>query len=240
MVALKRGDLERAERFTDDALTWLREAGDTWSIAETYVIAADTARLRGDVPRATVLYAQALAAFWGQGDRRASSSTIDGVAAIAASRGLAEPAARLVGGVVAFRAANLPPNVTTASMPPAARQAKSEARRMLGDVAFERAWAAGQELTLDEVVVEATAITDTLIAESASPETRAEAYPSGLSKREVEVLHLLGTGLTNVEIGDRLFLSEHTIRAHLRRIYHKLDITTRAEAVRFTMEHHLA
>ena len=52
-----------------------------------------------------------------------------------------------------------------------------------------------------------------------------------LSEREIEVLQLIAEGLTNQEIAARLFLSQHTIKAHTRNIYGKLDVHSRTEAV---------
>ena len=52
-----------------------------------------------------------------------------------------------------------------------------------------------------------------------------------LSERELEVLQLIAEGLTNPEIAARLFLSLHTVKAHARSIYGKLDIHNRTQAV---------
>ncbi|UCC52862.1 MAG: hypothetical protein JSV68_02630, partial [Anaerolineaceae bacterium] len=52
-----------------------------------------------------------------------------------------------------------------------------------------------------------------------------------LSERELEVLQLIAQGLTNREIGERLFLSLNTVKAHTRNIYGKLDIHNRTQAV---------
>jgi LuxR family maltose regulon positive regulatory protein len=52
-----------------------------------------------------------------------------------------------------------------------------------------------------------------------------------LSEREIEVLELVAEGLSNQEIASRLFLSQHTIKAHTRNIYGKLDVHSRTEAV---------
>lgn len=52
-----------------------------------------------------------------------------------------------------------------------------------------------------------------------------------LSEREIEVLSLIAVGLTNSEIADRLVLSTHTVKAHTRNIYSKLDAHNRAMAV---------
>ena len=51
-----------------------------------------------------------------------------------------------------------------------------------------------------------------------------------LSKREKEVLGLIGHGLSNVEIGERLFISPVTVKVHVRHIFEKLGVKSRAEA----------
>ena len=58
-------------------------------------------------------------------------------------------------------------------------------------------------------------------------------FPAGLSAREVEVLGLVSAGLTNGQVADRLFLSRRTVDAHMRRIYDKLGVESRLEAIRF-------
>jgi serine/threonine protein kinase/DNA-binding CsgD family transcriptional regulator len=62
---------------------------------------------------------------------------------------------------------------------------------------------------------------------------------AGLSERELEVLRLVATGLSNVQIANKLVLSSHTINSHLTSIYSKLEVTSRTEAVRYALEHKL-
>jgi DNA-binding NarL/FixJ family response regulator len=52
-----------------------------------------------------------------------------------------------------------------------------------------------------------------------------------LTAREVEVLRLVCTGLSNQEIADRLVVSEATVKTHLNRTMAKLNLTSRAQAV---------
>jgi LuxR family transcriptional regulator, maltose regulon positive regulatory protein len=52
-----------------------------------------------------------------------------------------------------------------------------------------------------------------------------------LSERELAVLRFLPTNLSAAEIGSELFLSVHTVKTHMRKLYAKLDVHTRAEAV---------
>lgn len=59
-----------------------------------------------------------------------------------------------------------------------------------------------------------------------------------ISKREMQVLQLLGEGLTNTEIAERLFISESTVRTYLRRLLEKLHLRNRSEAVVYALHHH--
>jgi len=56
-----------------------------------------------------------------------------------------------------------------------------------------------------------------------------------LSDREMEILSLVGTGNTNKEIGKELFISEHTVKAHLRSILAKLNLKNRQQAVAYVI-----
>jgi DNA-binding CsgD family transcriptional regulator len=53
----------------------------------------------------------------------------------------------------------------------------------------------------------------------------------GLSKRELEVLQLIAEGLSNQEIAARLFVSLNTIKTHSSRIFEKLDVKRRTQAI---------
>jgi DNA-binding CsgD family transcriptional regulator len=53
----------------------------------------------------------------------------------------------------------------------------------------------------------------------------------GLSAREAEVMALIASGQTNGQIAERLFLAEKTVKNHVRRIYAKLGVGRRIEAI---------
>jgi DNA-binding NarL/FixJ family response regulator len=72
-----------------------------------------------------------------------------------------------------------------------------------------------------------------------SSEAGSGPYPAGLSAREVEVLRLVAAGLTDGEVAERLFISVRTVNAHLRAIYRKAGVPSRAAASRFAAEHDL-
>lgn len=61
--------------------------------------------------------------------------------------------------------------------------------------------------------------------------TTAPIQPNPLSERETEILQLLAKGMSFNEIGDILTISPHTVTAHIKKIYHKLQVHSRGEAV---------
>lgn len=63
---------------------------------------------------------------------------------------------------------------------------------------------------------------------------------SGLSEREAAVLQAVSRGLSNREIGRQLWISEQTVKFHLRNVYRKLGITSRTEAARYAYRNGLA
>ncbi|GAA1860137.1 response regulator [Brevibacterium marinum] len=71
-----------------------------------------------------------------------------------------------------------------------------------------------------------------------SPETTASAAPELelLTDRELEVLHLVATGLSNGEIAGKLFVGEATVKTHVSNLLTKLDIRDRIHAVIFAYE----
>jgi len=60
--------------------------------------------------------------------------------------------------------------------------------------------------------------------------TNLKDFDDRLSRREREILQLVADGLSNKEIGRKLFISEVTVKVHLRHIYKKLGVRNRMEA----------
>jgi LuxR family transcriptional regulator, maltose regulon positive regulatory protein len=70
-------------------------------------------------------------------------------------------------------------------------------------------------------------------AAAASADGPAGLLPGGpLSDRELTVLRLLASRLTTTEIAGALFVSPNTLKSHMKSIYRKLDVNSRADAVR--------
>lgn len=66
------------------------------------------------------------------------------------------------------------------------------------------------------------------------PEANGEVAPGdslGLSAREAQIMSLIAGGRTNGEIAAHLFLAEKTVKNHVRRIYSKLGVGSRPDAI---------
>ncbi|MFD7027867.1 response regulator [Streptomyces sp. NPDC059917] len=101
-----------------------------------------------------------------------------------------------------------------------------------------RAAAAGQSV-LDREVQDRLLASVRTTASTASPATRT-ALPADLTPREREVLTLIGRGLPNRGIAEKLFISEATVKTHINNLFAKADIPDRAAAVRRAIEAGLA
>ena len=76
-------------------------------------------------------------------------------------------------------------------------------------------------------------------ARLAAEPTEPAGPPDDLTGRELEVLRLIALGYTNTEMAQQLFLSTRTVETHRAHIQQKLRRTSRAELVRYALEHRL-
>ena len=123
-------------------------------------------------------------------------------------------------------------------------------RTQLDETTFATAWAAGQALGLAQAVQYAledlspsvaTAPAQAFATPSPSPIRRNDsAALDSLTNRELDVLRLIATGMTDAQVAATLILSPRTVNAHLRSIYSKLGITSRSAATRYAVDQGLA
>jgi DNA-binding CsgD family transcriptional regulator len=157
-----------------------------------------------------------------------------GLAGVAASERQAERSARLFGAGQSLMQS------IGGSLDPADRaeydRSLAGARAHLDEAAWQKSYAEGQALTLDEAIAYARAAPAQ--EDPAAARATAPGLPqlSELSNREREVLRLVAKGLTAPQVAERLFLSVRTVENHLRSIYSKLNVSTRAAATRIAVE----
>ena len=88
-------------------------------------------------------------------------------------------------------------------------------------------------------LLDSDAVNAVLTAAGHAPMAARRVWPAGLSDREVEVLRLIARGVTYRETARALVISERTVEHHVRHIYDKAGVTTRAAATYFAMAHGL-
>jgi DNA-binding NarL/FixJ family response regulator len=109
---------------------------------------------------------------------------------------------------------------------------------LLKDVGPEQLIAAVRQVAVGDALL-APSITRRLVERFARPRETRQINPttvSILTAREDEVLRLMARGMSNGEIAHELVLSEATVKTHVARIFHKLDLRDRAQAVVFAYE----
>ncbi|HUG16779.1 MAG TPA: LuxR C-terminal-related transcriptional regulator, partial [Thermomicrobiales bacterium] len=185
---------------------------------------------RQDIPRAASLFRESLELYRDIGFTWGVARAIGKLAILAQHNRDAPRAARLFGCSDALhrRLASPMSRVQRQDHEPVIEAT----RAMLGDVAFDAAWAEGAAMSLEQAVAYALATGASQGAEQ--PDTLARLTP-----RELDVLRLVATGLTDAEVAERLFLSRRTVSSHLTSIYSKLGVSSRAAATRYAVDNGL-
>ena len=105
-------------------------------------------------------------------------------------------------------------------------------RTHLGEEAYTQARDEGSRMTPEQVLT---------LPEPASARSlkMSSVYPDELTEREVEVLCLVASGLTDVQVAERLIISPRTVQGHLHSIYNKIQVNSRSAATRYAVERRL-
>ena len=102
-------------------------------------------------------------------------------------------------------------------------------RDALGDEDFDAAWAEGTGLSIDEAIAYAQ--------RGHGERKRPTSGWASLTPAERDVVRLVSEGLTNNDIGTRLFVSPRTVQTHLTHVYTKLGLTSRVQLAQEATRH---
>jgi ATP/maltotriose-dependent transcriptional regulator MalT len=233
-VFLQQGNAIKARPLLEESLLLFREGRDLRYIAESLSLLGRAEALAGNYTAARTSYEESLAIGREAGNKLGISFSLKGLAAVIAEQGDQAWAAVIWGAEEALREAMGVP------IPPVYRtdydRVVAAARAQLGEQAFATFWAQGRTMTPEQALA---AGRQPILPRPTSPVRPTATYPDGLSAREVEVLRLLAQGLTSAQIAERLVISVVTVNFHVRSIYSKLGVTSRAAATRYALEHHL-
>jgi DNA-binding NarL/FixJ family response regulator len=236
VVHLGEGQLDQARVLLERSLVDFEESGDRLGVGYArYALGMVSLRQQQTADAATDL-AQALAIRRELGDRRGMAECLEGLAEIAITHGQTSIGVEMIAAAASTRAE------LGAAIPPIHQgdydRALAAGHTALTKNDFASTWTSGQIRPLSEVVQRALALSQSGELTMPAP-TSGEANSGGLTQREIDVLRLVTQGMTNIEIADQLSLSPRTVQAHLRRIFDKLDVHSRAQAARFVIEHGL-
>src|SRR6266699_3197155 len=233
-LALGQGDLATAHNEVEESVVLYKEMGHRHGTAESLSAFGKVLAAEGDYPAAQALYEESLALLGELGERWMIARGLVGLGEVVAAGYKLAWAAQLWGAADALRDAlgiPIPPVEFTEY-----ERSLSATRVHLGERAFAATWAQGRAMTPQQALAAQGHKPTPTPSATPSP----QAYPAGLTAREVEVLRLLAGGLTDQQIADKLVLSPRTVHAHISSIYSKLAVTSRSAATRYAIEHHLA
>jgi DNA-binding CsgD family transcriptional regulator len=219
VISRTAGDYALAFERLETALRLLRDAGYAAGMMQALGDLGDLARDQGDHARAIAFYREALALGQDNPGTRGVIEMIEAVGIVASIAGQAQRGATLLGAAETMRERiglryRVPENQV------ALAQAVASGRATLGEQRFATARSAGRNLTQGQAVAIA-------LEPSLAP---APATGVSLTPRELEILRLLASGLTDPAIAAALFISVRTVENHVARIFAKLGVHTRTAA----------
>ncbi|WP_318506617.1 response regulator transcription factor [Bacillus sp. T3] len=88
----------------------------------------------------------------------------------------------------------------------------------------------------DHIPVSCEFVNEVIQTISSHPKKQTSHASNPLSQREMEILKLVAKGYTNKEISNMIFISEYTVKNHMKNITKKLDIKNRVQLTRFAID----
>lgn len=222
-TADQRGDLLKANVLLGDALTLYKELDDESSAGAILRRMGQIADRAGDAKRAALLIEQSLVLNRRLGQLGGVARSLRAAAVLAFGSEQPEVA------TILLAAAGRQPDKGGGPLAPEQR-AYDDAHLQIQEklrARYAALWASGEATTLDAAAEEALRVLRSL---SGPADQRGSPRPrSPLSPREEDVARLVAQGLSNREIGKRLFIGERTVASHIEHILDKLAFNSRAQ-----------
>ena len=220
--ALFQGDMETAKAASSEGVRLSREAGDQYQIEAMLRNLGMIGMMTGDTNAAKPPYVEALRVARHIDNRLAQYYGLATLGWHAANSGQPRVAAQLLGAAETL-AMQTGADIMGPSVP-LLGQAKESTIAALGASAYDREFNVGKQLSRETALQLALGELDGVGTEPA------DGFVAGpLAKREVEVGRLVAEGLSNKQIGARLFISDRTVATHVSNIMNKLGLNSRAQ-----------
>lgn len=229
-AAQEAGDLVAARVAIDEAAGLADKIGMPWYLAWVADAEGRLARAEGRLPATEEAHHRALNICLRHGYAGRTAETLEGLASLAVVAQSWAEAARLYGAAAALRA-------QTGSRRPLLEQARVDADQSalsdaLGADVYLAATGEGERMSIDEAAAYA--------ARARGERKRPSIGWQSLTPTEQQVVALVAEGLTNADIGRRLFITTGTVKVHVHNIFAKLGVTRRSELAARATERRLA
>lgn len=218
-ACMELGDLDAAAESLRDAAEIALGVDHPWPVALVDHEHGRLAAARGDLALAEDHHHRALQRRVAAGLTGGVIDSLEALGGLAARAESDLEALRLLAGAAAHRE-----RTGLARWPvhqPSFDEAIARAEAALDEGAAARARAEGAALSLDELVA--------YVSRARGERKRPSSGWASLTPTEEEVVALVAEGLTNPQIGERLFIARSTVKAHLSHIFVKLGVTSRSE-----------
>lgn len=212
ILAIQRGDLEAAAADLRAAPEVFEQVGSASDTAHVQSALGRLALAGGDILAARERLAESLRLGLSSGHRLVAARTLEALAELASTEGEPRRVAVLGGAAEALRASLAPGHSS---------RLRSRAEEGLGVSSAAEAWEEGARLSLEEVVAVATSF-------GPAPAPRGGAPSQELTPRERQIADLVGDGLSNRAIAERLSITPATVARHIANIFAKLEFTSRS------------
>jgi predicted ATPase/DNA-binding CsgD family transcriptional regulator len=234
-LALLNGDAEAAIAHVQRGLDLLGDRRERWLHGKLYLLAALALFLAARETESTWCATRSLCVKHEIGDTAGVAVALELLGWLAAGSGRQERAAWLLGAADHLWSQSGGRTTAIGMMERLHQEAMARATGALGDKRFEALFTRAARQRIDQLV--AFAASD---AEDPAEGGGKSRPPGQLTVRELEIADLVGHGLSNRQIAERLFISRRTVDAHVEHIFGKMGITSRVMLVIKLREHPVA
>jgi predicted ATPase/DNA-binding CsgD family transcriptional regulator len=238
--AARRAELAAAIAALEESLAIYQALDDSGSIAKILIFLARVEGMRGNYERTKPLVRESvrlLVALGNYLDLHGSLIVLHIMAIASSQQPEGSYLSAQVCGMIVARQEKLAGTSPWDEGP--LQQAITQLTTILGADTFAQAFEHGRRMNPADLV----ALTEQIIAldfPASPPEFASRALPhADLTARELEVLRLVASGLTNAQVAQQLHVTPRTVNAHLTAIYSKLGVASRGAAMRYALDHQL-